>query len=343
MRRSLAIMAALLLVAALAPSALAANEPAAKRAAPGPPPLVGLVTEGPTNDHSYNQAALEGVQAGAAAIGADVEVIVPASPADYATSIDTLAGRADVVVTVGFTMAEATLASATAYPAVQFFGIDEGWDSTPANLQGLLFDEAQAGFLAGIVAAWMTESDVIGAVGGVDGIPPVLRYMNGYQNGAAWLDANVAYIRNYAGSFADPEAGADAASALIDDGADVVFGVAGMTNEGIIAAACEAGVWAIGVDVDQYVQLPESQACLLTSAEKKVAYVTSLAIQRWFEGRPGFQTGVYVNGAWNDGIGLSPIRNVTVPKKLQQALDKAYRGLAKGKISPCLPTACETQ
>jgi basic membrane protein A len=240
-------------------------------------------------------------------------------------------------------MAVATLASATAYPDVQFFGIDEGWDSTPANLQGLLFDEAQAGFLAGIVAAWMTESDVVGAVGGVDWIPPVLAYMNGYRNGAAWLDANVEYVHNYAGSFDDPEAGADAASVLIGDGADVVFGVAGMTNVGIIDAACEDEVWAIGVDVDQYVQLPEFQACLLTSAEKNVAHVTSLAIQRWFAGRPGFQTGLYVNGAWNDGIGLAPIRNVTVPKKLQQALDKAYRGLAKGKISPCLPTACETQ
>ena len=141
-----------------------------------------------------------GVYAGAAAIGGVVDVIVPTSPAEYAASIETLAGRADVVVTVGFTMADATLASAEAHPDVQFFGLDEAWGSPPANLQGILFDEAQAGFLAGIVAAWMTDSDVIGAVGGME-IPPVVAYMNGYQNGAAWLDANVGYIGNYADSF----------------------------------------------------------------------------------------------------------------------------------------------
>jgi basic membrane protein A len=342
MRRSRALLTALLLVATLAPSALAANEPAAKPAPP-PTPVVGLVSEGPTNDNGFNQAALEGVQAGAAAIGGEVEVIVPASPADYATSIDTLAGRADVVVTVGFPMADATLASAAVHPGVQFFGLDEGWDSTPANLQGIVFDEAQAGFLAGIVAAWMTETDVVGAVGGWEWIPGVLAYMNGYRNGAAWLDANVEYVHNYAGSFGDPEAGASAASDLIGESADVVMGVAGGTNPGIFGAACDAGVWAIGVDFDEYLSLPDFQACLLTSAEKKLAHATSLAIQRWFDGRPGFQTGLYVNGAWNDGIGLAPIRNVTVPKKLQHALDKAYRGLAKGKLSPCWPTACATQ
>jgi basic membrane protein A len=342
MRRSLAFLTALLLVATLAPPALAANAPAAKPG-PGPVPVVGLVTEGILYDNGYNQAAWEGVQAGAAAIGGEAEFVNPSDPAHYVAAIQDLAGRADVIVTVGFTMANATLEVALATPSVQFFGLDESWDSTPANLQGILFDGAQAGFLAGIVAAWMTESDVVGAVGGWASIPPVLEFMNGYRNGAAWLDANVEYVHNYAGSFGDPVAGAAAASELIGEGADVVMGVAGGTNPGIFEAACEAGVWAIGVDVDEYLYRPEFQACLLTSAEKKLAYATSMAIQRWFAGRPGFQTGLYVNGAWNDGIGLAPIRNVTVPKKLQQALDQAYRGLAKGKISPCWPTACDTQ
>ncbi len=336
MRRSLALLTALLLVAALAPVALATKP------VPGSTPVVGLVTAGDLHDDGYNQAAWEGVQAGADAIGGEAEVVVGNDPNDYVTPIQDLAGRADVVVTVGFTMADATLEVAMAHPDVQFFGLDEGWTSTPANLQGLLFDEAQAGFLAGIVAAWMTDGGVIGAVGGVS-IPPVLSYMNGYRNGATWLAANVAYVHNYADSFGDPAAGFAAASELINEGSDVVFGVAGGTNVGIFEAACEAGVWAIGVDMDQYPALPEFQACLLTSAEKRLAHATSLAIQRWFASLPGFQTGLYVNGAWNDGIGLAPIRNVIVPKKLQQALDKAYRGLAKGKISPCWPTSCDTQ
>ncbi|OGO54779.1 MAG: hypothetical protein A2Z32_07410, partial [Chloroflexi bacterium RBG_16_69_14] len=309
----------------------------------GPRPVIGLVTDGTLYDASYNQAAWEGVQAGAAAIGGRAVVLVPSDPSGYAKDIQRLSRRADVVVTVGFTMADATLAAALANPKVQFLGLDEWFGSTPDNLQGIVFDDAQQGFLAGIVAAGMTES-VVGAVGGWDSIAEVLAYMNGYRNGAAWFDASVGYVHNYAGSFADPAAGYVAASELIDQDADVVMGVAGGSNPGIFAAVCEAdGVWAIGVDVDQYLQLPEFQACLLTSAEKKLAHATSLAIQRWFAGRPGFESGLYVNGAWNDGIGLAPIRNVTVPASLQDALDTAYAGLANGSISACLPTDCLTK
>jgi len=303
-----------------------------------------LVTEaGALYDAAYNQAAWEGVQAGAAAIGGRAMVVVPSDPSGYAKDIQRFARRADVVVTVGFTMADATLAVALANPKVQFLGLDEWFESTPANLQGILFDGAQAGFLAGIVAAGMTESGVVGAVGGWDTIGAVLAYMNGYRNGSIWFDTNVGYVHNYAGSFGDPAAGYASASALIIEDADVVMGVAGRTNQGIFEAACGTEVWAIGVDVDAYLQLPDFQACLLTSAENKLAHATSLAIQRWFVGRPGFESGLYVNGAWNDGIGLAPIRNAPVPRPVQEALDDAYAGLADGSISACKPTACDTK
>jgi basic membrane protein A len=338
MRRSLALLTALLLVAALAPPTLAGNAPEAAPAGPGTRPVIGLVTEGTLYDHGFNQAAWEGVQAGAAAIGGRAVVLVTRDPSKYVKDIQRLARRADVVVTVGFTMVDATLAVALANPGVQFIGLDEWYENPPANLQGLLFDEAQAGYLAGIVAAWMSESGVVGAVGGVDWIAPVLAYMNGYKNGAT----GAAYVHNYADSFASPEAGAAATSELIAQDADVVFGVAGATNLGIFEAACEAGIWAIGVDVDQYPQQPEFQACLLTSAEKRLAHATSLAIQRWFTDRPGFQSGLYLNDASNGGIGLAPIRNVEVPAALQAALDEAYAGLADGTVDPCAPTLCTT-
>jgi basic membrane protein A and related proteins len=336
-------LAALLLVAALAPPALAEGPLGGPPPGKGPAPVIGLVTEGPLNDGGYNQAAWEGVQAGADAIGGRAVVLVPRTSSAYEKDIQRLARRADVVVTVGFTIADATLAVALANPDVQFLGLDEWFDSPPANLQGLDFDRAQAGFLAGIVAAWMTESGAVGAVGGMDTIPAVWAYMNGYRNGAAWLGTGVGYVRNYAGSFNDPEAGAASAAALIALDADVVFGVAGGTNAGIIAAACDADVWAIGVDVDQYLQLPSLQACILTSAENRLAQATSEAIQRWFDGRPGFQGGIYLNDVPNGGVGLAPIRNLTVPSSLQAALDAASAGLDAGSIDPCLPTACDTQ
>jgi basic membrane lipoprotein Med (substrate-binding protein (PBP1-ABC) superfamily) len=99
-------------------------------------------------------------------------------------------------------------------------------------------------------------------------------------------------------------------------------------------------VWAVGVDFDQYLQAPAFQGCILTSAEKRLAKATSLAIQRF--AADGLQAGENVNDASNGGIGLAPIRNAMTPKSLRDALGTALAGLADGSIDPCSPTACTT-
>jgi basic membrane protein A len=298
---------------------------------------------GGLNDHSYNEYAWTGVQAGAAAIGARAVAIVPRKPADYARSIQKLVSRrAAVVVTVGFRLADATFAAALANPTVQFIGVDQYVTDGPPNYQGLVFDHAQSGYLAGIVAGTMSGSGKIGAIGGMRSIPAVLAYINGYRNGARSVDPGVVIDTAYTEDFASPELGYAAASAMIDAGADVVFGVAGGTNAGILAATCDGGVWGIGVDIDQYLQLPDLQACILTSAENRITTATSDAIERWFAGLPDLQGGVYFEDASNLGIGIAPIRNTPMPDGLQAALDAAYAGLAAGTINPCLPSSCDT-
>ena len=199
-------------------------------------------------------------------------------------------------MTVGFAMGDATTIAAKQYPNVKFVGVDQGVcidetgksDPTFAckgdpktllpNYQGLVFKEEQVGYLAGVLAGSVSKSGVIGTVGGINTIPPVVRYINGYRNGAASVgikpeNVKVAYVStDITKAFNDPGTGKSIAQQMIGQKADVIFQVAGLSGAGAIEAACATpGVIGIGVDVDQSKSLPQSAKCILSSAEKKLA------------------------------------------------------------------------
>lgn len=138
---------------------------------------IGMVTDiGQLEDKSFNEFSWKGVQDGASAIGAPKPVaIVTKDIADYKQNIQQLVDQKyDIIVTVGFLIGTDTLAAAKANPTIQFFGVDQFIaDPVPANYQGLLFNEAQAGYLAGIIAGTITKSGKIGAIGGRSDVPPV--------------------------------------------------------------------------------------------------------------------------------------------------------------------------
>ena len=345
MRRTFTLFSVLALLLALGPPATAGGSTPIAMANQVPGPLIGLVTDGGAlADMGFNEYAWEGVQAGAKAVHGSAEAVVPPANSEaYAWSIEWFVGRGfDVIVTVGFLMADATLTAAHANPDVQFIGLDQFVSDAgaPPNYQRLVFDEAESGFLAGMVAATMSTTGTIGAVGGMSTIGAVLGFINGYRNGAAWIDSDIDVRVTYAEDFGRPDLGADAAAGQVEQNADVIFAVAGGTNLGVFGVACGDGVWAVGVDFDQYLQAPAFQGCILTSAEKRLAKATSLAIQRF--AADGLQAGESVNDASNGGIGLAPIRNAMTPKSLRDALGTALAGLADGSIDPCSPTACTT-
>jgi basic membrane protein A len=346
MRRILALASVLALVLALAPAATAGNASQAAYGLQAVGPRFGLVTDGsPVTDRGYSQYTWAGVQARAKALHGTAEVVVPApNEASYAWAIERFAQRDfDVIVTVGFLMADVTRVKALAHPDVQFLGVDQVVPAAgaPPNYQRLVFDEAEAGYLAGIAAASMSKTGTIGAVGGMQAIPAVLSYINGYRNGARSVKPSITVLVTYTEDFSRPDLGYDQATDMIKNHhADVVFGVAGRTDVGVYAAACDAKTWAIGVDVDAYLAEPTLRSCILTSAEKRVARATSLAIQRFIDA--GLQGGSYVNDASNGGIGVAPIRNAGALRGLPAALKVALAGLANGSINPCAPTACST-
>ena len=309
---------------------------------------VGMVTDiGQLEDKSFNEFSWKGVQDGASAIGAPKPVaIVTKDIADYKQNIQQLVDQKyDIIVTVGFLISSDTLAAAKANPTIQFFGVDQficvPLDANdkackgpiPPNYQGLLFDEAQAGYLAGIVAGTITKSGKIGAVGGRSDVPPVVNYIKGYENGAKSVKSSVQVSINYVEDFNAPDKGEASAKTMIGQGVDVLFQVAGLTGAGVLRAACNAKVYGIGVDVDQYLSLPDSKGCIITSAEKHLLNAVRDGIKRVKD--KGKQTGNFFNDAANDGIGVSEIRNLSpVPAGLQDKIKQASADMKSGKLKP---------
>src|SRR5438093_1016795 len=179
---------------------------------------IGMVTDiGQLEDKSFNEFSWKGVQDGASAVGGTAKNIVTKDIADYKQNIQSFVDQKyDVIVTVGFLIGTDTLAASKANPGIQFFGVDQFVaDPVPANYQGLLFNEAQAGYLAGIVGGTITKSGKIGAVGGRSDVPPVVNYIKGYENGAKSVKSNVQVVVNYTEDFNAPDKGEASAKTMI--------------------------------------------------------------------------------------------------------------------------------
>ncbi len=331
---------------------------------------LGLVTDvGTLEDKSFNEAAWTGTQAGAKDIGGTASNIVTKNVADYAANIKTFVDQGyGTIVTVGFAMGNATTIAAKQYPKVKFIGVDQGvcidenavsdpkfackGDAAKLlpNYQGLVFKEDQVGYLAGVLAASVSKSGVIGTVGGINTIPAIPRYINGYRNGAASvnpnIDVKVVYVSTDINkAFSDPGTGKSIAAQMIGQKADVIFQVAGLSGAGAIEAACATpGVIGIGVDVDQSKSLPGDVSCVLTSAEKKEVNAVEAAIKK-----VGAKTDVGGTTVWDAstdpvGVGLSPYQGEfkdLVTPEIQAKIDAALAGMKDKSVDPCKPTPCD--
>jgi branched-chain amino acid transport system substrate-binding protein len=329
---------------------------AAPTAAPTPAPVakfkVGLVTDvGGVNDKSFNQSAWAGVQMAAEKFGWEARYIESKQQTDYEKNIDQFATEGyDVIITVGFMMGDATAIKAKQYPDIKFAIIDSAYfptsgssycddtvkdcytDGGLSNVTSLMFKEDEVGFLAGVLAAGMTRSGTICSVAGME-IPPVQRFVIGYQSGAAWLNPQVQALNVYIPSFTDPALGKETGLSMISQGCDVVFGVGGNTGNGGLLAAFESGLMAIGVDVDQYYTYPEVAPALISSAMKNVDSAVFNYLLALYTGQP--QSGVVTATLANGGVGLAPFHDWEgqVPQSLIDKIKEAVDGLVSGLIS----------
>jgi basic membrane protein A len=299
-RRPLHLLALLLLVASCSVitacgddepttggTSTAESTPAAKKI------KVGLVTDiGGLNDRSFNQLANAGLEKAKSELGIEGRVLTSKANSDYVPNLSSLAQQKyDLVIGVGFLMAEAMDTVASKFPNTKFAIIDvnaAGLKSKPTNVEGLVFKEQEAGYLAGYMAGLYAKDNnatTIGSVGGQK-IPPVDHYIAGYQAGAKAANPDIKTVNGYSQDFVDQAKCKELALNQIQQGAKVVFQVAGQCGLGVIDAAKEKSVQAIGVDADQSYLGPQ----VMTSAMKNVD-------QAVFESIKGVQADTFKGGA----------------------------------------------
>ncbi len=297
---------------------------------------IGLVTDvGRVNDRSFNQSAWEGVEQAGKELNAEVKYIETTDAKDYENNIKQFADEGyDLIVTVGFALGDATIKMAKEYPKINFIGVDQSQSETLPNLTGLIFHEDQSGYLAGVLAAYLSKSGTIAAVLGTDLIPPVVAFNEGYIAGAKSVDPNIKIISTYhpgeiSQAFTDPEWGAATAAQAIDQGADVIFGAGGMTGNGALEeTATHAGLYCIGVDSDQWETVPGAQPCLVSSAMKMITPgVVELAKLA--------KDGKFPGGNYFGAAGLAPFHDFDsqIPANVKEALKTIDEGLKSGALS----------
>lgn len=265
---------------------------------------VGLVFDvGGRGDKSFNDAAYLGVSRAEDELGVEASYLEPASTEDREAALRLFAARGfDLVIGVGFIFSSDIDAVARAYPDVKFAGVDyaPGPSGIPPNVAALAFREEEGSFLVGAVAGLMTKTGHVGFVGGMMG-PLILKFDMGYRAGVMAVCPTCSYHAGYAGTtpdaFRDPAKGKALANAQIGSGADVIYHASGSTGHGVFEAAKDAHVLAIGVDADQYDEMPGT---VVTSMVKRGDVAVFETVREVVEGR--FAGGMRVFGLKERGL-----------------------------------------
>ena len=288
---------------------------------------IGMVTDvGGVNDGSFNQSAWEGLQRAGEAFGCEVKYIESKGDADYVPNIESFLDEDyDLIVCVGYMMADAVRDAAELYPDQKFAIIDDASNADLDNVTCMMFEQEQASYLVGLAAGYTTESNIVGFVTGAAN-----ETMNsfGYGYCAGVLDANPdATILQYnANNFGDASGGKTAVNTMVTKGADVVFHAAGGTGIGVIDGCKENKIWAIGVDSDQSPLAPET---ILTSALKRVDNACYDATKKTILGT--LEGGIETYDLAAGGVDIAPTTD-NLSKDVLEKIEDAKKDIIAGDL-----------
>ncbi len=333
MARLMSWFLAVVLVTSLAVVATRANEES-----PGPEPkrlkVIMVTDEAGLGDQGFNDVTWQGVVKARAELGiqaSESDVIKSEEQGDYVPNLNFAAAHADIVISVGFMIADALAKVAPMHPKTYFIHI-EG-DVPGENVVCFDFKGEEGGYLAGLVAGMFTRGGKVGVVAGRE-IPPVEAYLAGFEAGVKSASANFGKkaetIIVYAGSFDNPEKGKSLANSLIAKGCDVLFRAAGNTGIGVCEAVKEnEKVYLIWEDIDHDALLPGR---ILVSTLKKIDVAVYNAISGAKEGK--FRAGHYLYGVRENGMGISEMKHSSglFTREELVALARAKEMLAAGEI-----------
>ena len=312
------------------------------------------------NDNSFNDLGKTGLDRAAEELGVEANAVESSSEDDYAPNVTNLVDQGcDIIVTVGFLLAETTLEAAAANPDVNFAIIDDQLDADQdgepdvENGKPIVFNTAEAAFLAGYAAASYSKSGVVGTFGGIQ-IPPVTIFMDGFAGGVDYYNEQkgadvqvlgwdvAAQTGSFTGGFAAGTEAKQAAQTLIDQGADVILPVGGPIYQSAAEAIRDAdrGIALIGVDADVYETDPSVADLLLTSIQKGVDVGVYEVVMG--SANDEFDNSEFVGTLENGGVGIAPFHDFEdlVSEDLAAELEALEADIIAGTIvveSPASP------
>jgi basic membrane protein A len=308
-------------------------------------------------DKSFNQSGAEGLDKAKTELGVTEVKVESTAATDFTPNIDNLVSQScNLIVGVGYNLADATGAAATANPKIDFALVDSGLTNggksiTPTNGKPLLFNTQEAAFLAGYVAAGMTKTGKVATFGGMQ-IPSVTIFMDGFADGVTQYNTDngktvqvlgwdkKAQTGSFTGDFDNQANGQNLAKAQIDQGADVIMPVAGPVGLGAAAAAQAAGnVKIVGVDQDWYLSAPQYKAIVLTSVIKEIGQSVYDTVKQGVAG--SFTATPYVGTLANGGVDIAPFHDFDsqVPADLKTKVADLKKQIVAGSLKITSPSS----
>lgn len=288
---------------------------------------LGIVFDtGGLGDGSFNDAAYRGMVRAQKELGVTATYVESHSMDDYEPNVRMLADQGyDLVFGIGFMLTDAIDRVAQEYPGT-YFGIIDSVVDQP-NALSVLFKENEGSFLQGVIAAMMSKTNTVGFVGGMDS-PVITRFEVGFVDGVKAVKPNAKILIGYTGKFDDPGKGKELALAQIANGADVIYHASGACGHGVIEAAKEKGVYAIGVDSDQSGEAP---ATVISSMLKMVDVAVFDGAKMMVDGT--FEGGILNLGLAEDGVGTAWSPGVKVPADVKAKVDEYAEKISSGKLT----------
>ena len=272
------------------------------------------------DDKSFNESAYDGLKASQSSLGIQINTAESNSDADFNPNVESMVSDGcNLIIGVGFNLEKAIHASADENKDLHYALVDSSFNDgnnntvTVENARPLLFNTAEAAYLAGYVAAGMTKTGKVATFGGIQ-IPSVTVFMDGFADGVA------AYNKEQAQQF-------------ISQGADIIMPVAGPVGLGAAAAAkADGNTWIIGVDSDWYEANPDYSSIVLTSVMKEIGASVEQAIQDSVNGK--FSATPYVGTLANGGVSIAPFHDFDdkVSAELKADLSKLTDDIKSGKL-----------
>jgi basic membrane protein A len=322
-------------------------------AATGSKTLGCMVTDtGGIDDRSFNASSWAGMQAAAQANpNVSVKYLASTSPSDYVPNINTFfSQKCNIIVTVGFAMGDATKSAATAHPSQKFAIVDNSYTPAISNVDALVFNTVQDGFLGGYLAAGMSKTGKVATFGGQE-FPTVTIYMDGFYDGVQYYNSkhgkNVQVLGwnektqkgSFTGDFTNQTKGQTLTQTFISEGADIIFPVAGNVGLGAAKAVQDADNTAGSqkvnmewVDIDGCTSAPQYCKYFITSVGKGIVTAVKTAVLAAASG--SFKGGNYIGTLANGGVTLAPYHDFAskVPASLQSELTQVKTGIESGSI-----------